>query len=300
MKKHHLKHLKPKELWDKLVYYGKWIYAVNVENDILVYSGHACLILIVASFPFLTLIVSFLNNLPQYQPQDLIDTICSFLPDLEIIRSTVSSMICNLKAQSSAFVTGVSLVLTVWFATSGVSAMQAGLKRVTLHSEKNRWDKPIAMIYTAVFIITMPAILVFGLFSNSIVDAEESLRSSLGIEIDNSSFLSLFRFSGLLTMAFSFIVLLLTYTYLPGGRRKIRRQVPGALVITIVWYLTTNIFSWMIPRFYHGSVLYGSLAALFLVIMWLRIILYAFFSGQVLNTVLYLHEYMYDNSMDEI
>ena len=72
------------------------------------------------------------------------------------------------------------------------------------------------------------------------------------------------------------------------------------LQFAIVWYLTTNIFSWMIPRFYHGSVLYGSLAALFLVIMWLRIILYAFFSGQVLNTVLYLHEYMYDNSMDEI
>lgn len=298
MKKH--KKLRLKEKWAKLVYYGKWIYAINTENDILVYSGHASLILIVASFPFLILILSLLNNLPQYQPQDLIDAICSFLPDLEIIQTTVSKMIWNLKAQSSAFVTGVSLILTLWFSTSGVSALQAGLKRVTLHSEKNKWDKPIAFLYTLIFIVTMPVTLVFSLFSSSILEAEESLRTSLGLTIDSSSFLSFFRISGLLTMAFSFVVLLFTYTYLPGGKRKIKRQVPGALAITVIWKLITDLFSWMIPRFYHSSVLYGSLAALFLVIMWLRIMMYAFFTGQVLNTVLYLHAYMYDDTMKEI
>jgi membrane protein len=292
--------LKPKELFHKIGYYGKWIFAINRENDILVYSGHACLLIVVASFPFLTLIVSLLNNMPSYEPEDLIDAICRILPDLPVIRSTITRMIYNLKAQSSAFVTGLSLILTLWFSTSGVSAIQAGLKRVTLESDKNKWDKPIAMAYTLVFIVALPAFLVFNVFSQSIMDAEESLASALGITSSNSQLLQFFRISSLISMAAAFLIILLTYTYLPGGkRRKIRRQVPGALVCTVVWFLVSAIFSWMIPKFYRGSVLYGSLAALFLVIMWLRIMLYVLYTCQVLNTVLYLHANMYETGVKE-
>lgn len=290
---------KLKKLFEKIKYYGKWIYAINRENDIMVYSGHACLLIVIASFPFLTLIVSIVNNMPAYDPDDLIDALCHILPDLPIIQTTVTKMIYNLKEQSSAFVTGLSLLLTLWFSSSGVSAIQAGLKKVTLNCQKDKWDKPIAMIYTLIFIVIMPALLVFNVFSESIMDAEEDLASTLGIASYSSELLQFFRISSLITMAVAFVVILFTYTYLPGGKRKLRRQVPGALTVTVVWYLISHIFSWMIPRFYHSSVLYGSLAALFLVIMWLRFMLYALYTGQVLNTVLYLHANMYENQPED-
>lgn len=264
----------------------KWISAICVENDLLVYSGHASLLIITAAFPFLTLIVSILNNMPQYSPQDLIDLINSILPDLPEIHSLVSRMIYNLKAQSSPFVTGVSLVITLWFASSGVSAIQAGMKRITLNSDRSRWDKPIALLYMFIFMAMILAQLVFQVFSNSITDAAEAIAGDGAPWI--SKMLEVFSLGELITNILLFFVILITYTYLPGGRRKLRDQIPGAFLAAVVSIVVSRAFAYFIPRLWTSSVLYGSLAALFLLIMWLRIIMYVLFVGQVINTVLKL------------
>ena len=52
------------------------------------------------------------------------------------------------------------------------------------------------------------------------------------------------------------------------------------------WFAFTELFAFFIPRFYHASNLYGSLAALFLLILWLRFVVMILFAGGVLNRTL--------------
>ena len=48
----------------------------------------------------------------------------------------------------------------------------------------------------------------------------------------------------------------------------------------------TELFAFFVPRFYHASSLYGSLAALFLALLWIRVIIMILFIGGALNKAL--------------
>ena len=92
--------------------------------------------------------------------------------------------------------------------------------------------------------------------------------------------------SGAVTIVISLLILLLTYTYLPGGKRSIKSQLPGAVLTSIIWAVFSLFFSFFIPRFWKASSLYGSLASVFLVAMWLQTMMTILFYGAALNTVL--------------
>ena len=73
---------------------------------------------------------------------------------------------------------------------------------------------------------------------------------------------------------------------LSAKRRTLKSQLPGALFTGVCWFVFTKLFSIFIPRFYQASRLYGSLASLFLVLLWIRFIVIILFAGVVLNRVL--------------
>ena len=84
---------------------------------------------------------------------------------------------------------------------------------------------------------------------------------------------------GLITV----VVILLTYTYLPGGKRTLKEELPGAVFTAVIWVIFSIVFSVFIPRFWKASSLYGSLASIFLMTMWLRIMITILFYGACLN-----------------
>ena len=73
---------------------------------------------------------------------------------------------------------------------------------------------------------------------------------------------------------------------LPGGRRKLKKQLPGTIFTAVLWFAFTKLFSIFIPMFYRSSGVYGSLASLFLMLMWLRFIVTILFFGAALNSAL--------------
>lgn len=72
-------------------------------------------------------------------------------------------------------------------------------------------------------------------------------------------------------MALSLLTVTLIYTYVPGGKRRIRDQLPGAAAVVAVWTLFSKIFSFYIGHFWKLSYIYGSLAAIVLITLWLNV-----------------------------
>jgi membrane protein len=100
-------------------------------------------------------------------------------------------------------------------------------------------------------------------------------------------------------IVFALVVIELIFAVLPTIRRTLKSQLPGALLTGLCWLIFTKLFSFFIPKFYHASSLYGSLASLFLVLLWLRFVVMILFAGGVLNRALEEDHLKYETDTPE-
>jgi membrane protein len=69
--------------------------------------------------------------------------------------------------------------------------------------------------------------------------------------------------------------------------RSWMRTLPGAVLATVMWFVTTLIFGWYVTRFANYSVVYGSLGAGIALLFWLYIISLSVLCGAEFNAQLY-------------
>lgn len=285
-KRHHS--LPFKELIHNIWEMVKWIFAISLENDFDVYAGNATLYIVIAAFPFLVLLISFVNFLPTESYTQLINMIIGVLPEVSEIQDLVLYVLETVRTQSYELIISAAAIISLWFASSGITAIQKGLKRVTINSDNTIYDKPIALLCTVIFLLLIPFLLVFQLFGTSIQNVILFLAERHNYIDFALKLIDLMNVSGIITMVMASVIITLTFTYLPGGRRKIREQIPGAVMTTVVWLVFSRLFSIFIPMIYSTNSIYGSLTALFLTLLWLRILMFILLIGASLNTVLKL------------
>lgn len=267
----------------KYINIGKKTLKLYLETGMGIYAGNATLFIITAMFPLLMLIIAIVNALPGYEPSDVSALLFSLVPDLTAFSSFIRTIMSNLKSQSSSVLASVSALTALWSASNGVTALQNGLKKLGNTRGNTVIDKLRAILFTFLLIIFIPLLLVLQVFGSSIVELVTVVTSYLHIDGIAMYVHNFIQDSGAVMIMVAFVILLLTYTYLPGYKRRIRDQLPGTCFTTVVCILFTAAFSYFIPRFYHSSALYGSLASLFLVLLWLRFIMMMFFAGDALN-----------------
>lgn len=66
-------------------------------------------------------------------------------------------------------------------------------------------------------------------------------------------------------------------------RQSWKRTIPGAVLATALWFLTTLVFGWYVTRFANYSQVYGSLGAGIALLFWLYIISLSVLSGAEFN-----------------
>jgi membrane protein len=255
-----------------------------------VFAGNATLFIVTGAAPFIMLIISIVNLLPGYSPQDVTDILFQLLPDLSSIRKLVESLVVNLKNQSGGLLTSVAAVTTLWSASAGVGAIQKGLD-VLDGGETTGGIKGIRkrIVFTVMLVILIPALLMIEMLGDSIarliLDSLKKINPA-GMESIQSWVESFFGISPLVVAVFALLVILEMYAKMPATRRTLRSQLPGALFTGIGWLVFTELFSFFIPRFYHASSLYGSLASIFLLLLWCRFVMSILFLGGALNRAL--------------
>ena len=294
------------------------------ENRMSIYSGYATLFIVTAIFPCIVLIISIVNLLPWYSTEDVADILLQILPDLGPIRELVISIMANLKDQSGGLLASAAAVTTLWAASKGVSAIQKALNE--LDEPEQRLDRPCEpdqnsdpaeelpdeiaeepargliakgidlakgilkrLLFTLMVIILIPALLLIEMLGDSIAGIICSAIKKTNPDVLNSTLSmidSLFHASTLVVILFALLVISLIFAALPAKRRTLKSQLPGAVLTGACWLAFTELFSYFIPRFYHASSLYGSLASLFLLLLCLRFIVMILFAGGVLNRTL--------------
>lgn len=246
--------------------------------DMAVYAGHATLLLLTASLPLLMWVLVIINMLPFYSVSDIAALVAQLLPDIPAIQSMAVDVIANLNDQSTIFMASFAAITTVISASGGMAAVQKGLQKLTPGARKTMFDRLWAVLYTFLF----EGLMLVAMVVQSLSPILRGLAGLLPLHTLVGGLLqrlhSLLSISAVLSLALSLLTVTLIYTYVPG-----RDQLPGAAAVVAVWTLFSKIFSFYIGHFWKLSYIYGSLAAIVLITLWLNVNINVLFLGAGLN-----------------
>jgi membrane protein len=90
-----------------------------------------------------------------------------------------------------------------------------------------------------------------------------------------------------IAMLTSVAVLAVIYHFGTPGTQDWRRVVPGALLATVTWFLTTLLYGLYVTRFADYSVIYGSLSAAVATLVWLYMVSMSILVGAEFNAQIF-------------
>ena len=256
------------------------------ENEMSVYAGYTTLYVLMAMVPLLTLVIGLVNLVPTVNLEHFKSVLQELLPNIPQVQTLMSAMIANVNRRAGQLAISVSVLASLWSASNGVAAIQAGLHKLSGAGGSFVKKRGAALLYTLLFILLIPALLIFQVLRGSLRALIVSLGQALNLPEVAGVLLKIMQYSGLITLAVMVLVILLTYTFLQGEKRKLRCQLPGAVFTTVLWLVFSVVFEIFITRFWKASSLYGSLASIFLAAMWLKTITTILFYGEALNVAL--------------
>ena len=248
----------------------------------------------VAFFTYLSLMpvmIVFFSVLP-YTPlteAKLMEILTRILPE-HLIPVSIS-VVANMYDNSGA-VLSVTLLVLIWSGAKGMLAFLRGLNVINHVEEKRNYVflRLRASVYTVLLLVLVIVVLVLVVFGDWIV------------RILTGAFPHIhYLFDVLFTFRPLFVTIVLTlffgaaFTWLPNAEEKyFRYELPGAFVASLVLYVASWAFSVYVNRFFAYNV-YGSLATVTIIMLWLYLCFYIVLAGALLNRFLlpankYLHE----------
>lgn len=264
----------------------KEIQRLYSTNEMAVYSGYTTLYILMAMVPLLTLVIGLVNLVPTVNLEHFREVLMELLPDIPQVQTLTDMVIANVNRRAGQLAVSVSVLASLWSASNGVAAIQAGLHKLNGAGGSFVKKRGAALLYTLLFILLIPALLIFQVLRGSLRTLVASLGRTLELPELAGAILKIMQYSGLVTLAAMMLVILLTYTFLQGEKQKLRFQMPGAVFTTLLWLAFSGVFEIFITRFWKASSLYGSLASIFLAAMWLKTITTILFYGEALNVAL--------------
>lgn len=246
---------------------GKWIQKAMAAIDrdrIFVYAGQASLLIIIATLPFIMLLISLAQYILPMDKEVIAAAGATFLP--ESLAGYFQSLLDELFSKSTLPIVSISAVAALWSASRGVNAVKCGLRSLYRLRPKRGpiGDTLMSIVYTLLFLLLLLGTLAVLVFGNSLQALLEAKWPAVGRVTEVLvKFRSLYAVAGL---TFAFMVM---YRVLPGGKLPFWRQFPGALLAAVGWMVFSFVYSIYIENFANYSYIYGSLTAVVLLMVWL-------------------------------
>jgi membrane protein len=254
------------------------------------YSAAAAFFAITSFFPFMLLLMTLVRNTPleTHIQEALSDNLINTLGG-ELLAGVVSE-ISETAKPNMLFGTFAGLS-ALWAASRCVLSVIQGLNKVCGKSadsgskpKKKSWLKQRAMslIYVVVLQVVFIAalgVLVFGDVINTWLIAEFEFR-----------FLGVGELAVAQRWVVGFVLLiavfLLAYTFVPDRKTKLRRQLPGAALAAAGWLGFSWVFAIYIDNFANFGAVYGSLATVVILMLWLYFCMFILFTGAAVDSII--------------
>ncbi len=259
------------------------------EDNVTVYAAQASFFTIISAVPFLSLLISIAGLIlpADFTAADFSDFFTGlpfFKPDG--VALLFDAILTDLRTAPNVPLLSVSAVTTLWSASRGIAAIRSGLERVYRAGREQGFfaHRFKSLVSTLLFIALITAAVTLMLFGTSV-----------------SEWLRLYRISDALLhlrtpLFMAALCILFTGMYSSTARRSSRIKngillhLPGGIVSSVGWMLFSFGYSLYITHFPNASYLYGSLAALCLIMLWLYFCMIILLLGAEVNKLWFAGE----------
>lgn len=244
------------------------------KQNISVFASSTAYFFFLSLVPMIILICTIVPFTPI--TEDILLTVVRDLIPVKI--GTLVERLINSIYQKSAGLLSVAAVVTLWSAGKGMMALIRGLNSVNNVQEKRNYFliRMIASLYTAFMLLSVLISLIIVVFGNRLVHMVlyriPKLEYLFGLLLH-------FRYLAIwviLTIFFAAI-----YAYVPNKKQHLREQIPGAAFSAMAWGIFCFGFSLYVD--YADYSIYGSLAIIVLIMLWLYVCMYIILVGAYMN-----------------
>ncbi|MTK08867.1 MAG: YihY/virulence factor BrkB family protein [Hungatella sp.] len=257
----------------------KQIYDKFTRDEMTVYAAQASFFTIIAAFPFIMLLLAMIQFIPSITKANLLQVLITIIPSTLEIDSVIVTVIEDLYTHTPAAILSATAIAAVWSASRGMLSIERGLNRVFGQENKRSYlmTRFVCACYTVVFIIICLLTLVLLVLGGSI---QSFMNHHFPILGEITRYVISFRTMLLFILTLCFAML---YTYVPEKKQQFLKQVPGAIFSTLGWIGFSFAFSIYFSNFSNYSVMYGSLTAIVLLMLWLYSCISILFFGAEIN-----------------
>ncbi|NLM19930.1 MAG: YihY/virulence factor BrkB family protein [Clostridiaceae bacterium] len=236
--------------------------------------------LLLAFVPLLMLVMFFVSLIGrniEITPE-AIERIRSFLP--EPILHIIESLTINIRSPLSTISLIVTIIMALWAASRGIGQVFTGIATIYPPRDNTLPLPPriFGIVFTLFFFILLTLATVIMSFGRVIFNFLN----------ENLEFLNIKNWViDLITYGFSFFVIfiILYILYYTNSKRSVGNipSAPGALFATIGWIILSYVYSFYIANRASLSTLYGSLANIVILMLWLNFTIQILLYGAMIN-----------------
>lgn len=257
-------------------------------------AAQAAFFIMLSVVPIISLILALATYLP-FTQQDVMDLVMSVIPNEFTVY--VSDILNDLYGRAGSIVISISVIATLWSASKGIMALIDGFNSMYRLRQESSYIKTriMALVYTVLFILFFAIIMsvyvtvshYYGIYIRNVIEVGSLLERML--------WFVRYVLGWLLFYAF----ILMLYVILPGGfgfpmgkeehvnlGKRFKSQIPGAAFCSVAWLIISRVVVIYMQHFSNFSLMYGSLAGIVILMLWLYFCMYSLFVGAVINYLL--------------
>ena len=202
------------------------------------------------------------------------------------ISVVIGNFITELQMQPQRGLMSSSLLVSIYSASNGFRAVMRGVNKAHGYDDRRSFIKKIILCITLMLIFTLSILtmLMLWIFSSSIIVALQYFLPFYPGRVIwiTTAVIAL----AVLIGATSWMFRLACAKYGENKSMPWSKILPGACVTVLLWAISSNIFGLFMSRFSNISVIYGSIAGLFILIIWLNLISFFLLFGNTINALL--------------
>jgi Predicted membrane protein len=253
------------------------------KDDLSAIASQLAYSLILAFFPFLIFLITLIGY-THISETELLSLFHSILPEnaFNLINNTTIELLTT----KHPSLLSISLLLILWSASSGFNAVIKGLnKAYSLKESRNFFMLQFISILGTVAITFIILIMVFLLVFSKIIWLYVTYKFNWLNHV--ITMLIIIRYVIVVSLGiFTFSAL---YRYGPSKKLTWEEVCYGSIFSTFSIIIVSSIFSYYVNNFSSYSVIYGSIGAIIVLLLWLYIISLIILLGGEINALSLLY-----------
>jgi membrane protein len=257
--------------------YLKKLIKIIKKPEMMILPGNIAFFMVLSIFPIITLF-GFFSSMFNVSLNNVLDMMNQILPE-----QVYNLLFPYISGSGMDLHIGFSLFLGYIFASNGANSIIVCSNTLYGVPHSNYFKRRIKALFLTIILVILFVFTLFVLaFGNSILKFILSLNV-LG-SVGHSIYYLFLLLKWPIAIIFMFIMFKFIFTLSPDISVKSSNTNKGAFFTSVLWLISTFIYSYYVQHFSNYDIFYGSLANIIIMMIWVYILAFTLVIGIAINT----------------